>query len=452
MIPDVSHVMLSRIQFSVTAMFHILWPVLIIGLSLYLVGVEVAWHKTGDRSFYQQARFWQKLFFLALAMGVVSGIPLEFQFGTNWSVFSRVGGDIFGHMLGFEAAMAFMLEATFLGIMAYGWNRVSSRTHLFSTAVVAFGASLSAFWIMVANSWMQTPRGGEFVDGRFVMVDTLKAVFNPDIVWSFSHMWFACLEITIFVVGGISAWNLLRGRSTRFFLRSFKIAAAAAVLVTPLQIYLGDGSGRMIHETQPAKLAAIEAHWKTNPPGKGADWKILAWPEPERERNAWALEVPGGLSLLLTHSLTGQVRGLRDIPERNRPPVWLPYYAFRVMIAIGFGLFFLMVWTLWSWFRGWLREAAVAGQRGLLRAWIAALPLSYLAMEAGWITREVGRQPWVIYGVLRTGEATSVLPPSAVWTSLLVISGAYAALFAVFLWLARRIILQGPGEEAQEAR
>jgi len=448
MIPEISHVLLSRIQFSVTAMFHILWPVLIIGLSLYLVGMQAAWHRTGDRSFYQQARFWQKLFFLALAMGVISGIPLEFQFGTNWSVFSRVGGDIFGHMLGFEAAMAFMLEATFLGIMAYGWNRVSSRTHLFATAVVAFGASLSAFWIMVANSWMQTPRGGEFVNGRFVMTDTLQAVFNPDIVWSFSHMWFACLEITVFVVGGISAWNLLRGRSTRFFLRSFKIAAAAAVVVAPMQVFLGDGAGRMIHETQPAKLAAIEAHWQTNPPGEGADWKILAWPDPERERNAWALEVPDGLSLLLTHSPTGKVRGLREIPPENRPPVWLPYYSFRVMIGIGFGLVLLMGWTAYAWYRGRLREAAVAAQGGLLRAWIVALPLSFLAMEAGWITREVGRQPWIIYGVLRTEEATSVLPAGAVWTSLLAISGVYAALFAVFLWLAGRIVAAGPEADA----
>ena len=450
--PSISPVLLSRIQFSFTAMFHILWPVLIIGMSLYLVAVEALWIKTQNRDYYRQARFWQKLFFLALAMGVISGIPLEFQFGTNWSEFSRAGGDIFGHMLGFEAAMAFMLEATFLGIMAYGWDRVSPKMHLFSTAVVAFGASLSAFWIMVANSWMQIPRGGEFINGRFVMTDSLQAIFNPDIFWSFSHMWFACLEISLFVIGGISGWYILRGRQTSFFLRSFKIAALAAVVVTPLQIYLGDGSGQVVGQTQPTKLAAMEAHWETNPPGQGADWKILAWPDSKNQENRWALEVPYGLSLIMTHSLTGQVKGLRAFPKQNQPPVWVPFYSFRIMLAIGTALFALMLWTLWTWRKGGLKPETASSQAWLFRAWILAIPLSYIAMETGWITREVGRQPWIIFGVQRTSEAVSPLSAGPVWWSLLTLAGLYLILLGVFLWLASRIIAAGPDTDPEEAQ
>jgi cytochrome d ubiquinol oxidase subunit I len=350
-------------------------------------------------------------------------------------------------MLGFEAAIAFMLEATFIGIMAYGWNRVTPGMHLFSTAVVAFGASLSAFWIMVANSWMQVPRGGEFVDGRFMMTDTLKAIFNPDIFWSFSHMWFACLEISLFVIGGISAWYILGNRDTDFFLRAFKIAAIAAIIVTPAQIYLGDGSGQVVAEEQPAKLAAIEAHWETNPPGEGAGWNILAWPDPAEERNSFAIEVPYGLSLIMTHSLTGQVQGLKEFPPKNRPPVAITFYSFRIMFAIGGALFLLMLWTVWVWRRGGLQRDTAPGQRWLMRAWMAAIPLSYIAMEAGWITREVGRQPWVIYGVLRTGEGASPLPAGPIWWSLISLALLYLALLAVFFWLARRMLSTGPETE-----
>jgi len=449
--PNLSPVLLSRIQFSFTAMFHILWPVLIIGMSLYLVAVEALWIKTKDRAYLLQARFWQKLFFLALAMGVISGIPLEFQFGTNWSEFSKAGGDIFGHMLGFEAAMAFMLEATFLGIMAYGWDRVSPKMHLFATAMVAFGASLSAFWIMVANSWMQIPRGGEFINGQFVMTDSLQAIFNPDIFWSFTHMWFACLEISLFVIGGLSGWYILKGRHTSFFLRSFKIAALAAIVVTPLQIYLGDGSGQVVGEVQPTKLAAMEAHWKTNPVGEGADWKVLAWPDPANQENRWALEVPYGLSLIMTHSLTGQVEGLRSFPRENQPPVWVPFYAFRIMIAIGAGLFLLMLWTVWVWRKGGLQAETAPAQRKLFTAWMLAIPLSYVAMETGWITREVGRQPWIIFGVQRTSEAASPLPAGPIWWSLLTLGGLYLLLFMVFLWLAGRIMSAGPETDHKEA-
>jgi cytochrome bd ubiquinol oxidase subunit I len=438
------HLLLSRVQFAFTAMYHILWPVLTIGLSLYLVLMEALWLKTTQELYYRQYRFWMKVFLLNLTMGVVTGIPMEFQFGTNWSVFSRTGGDIFGHLLGFEAAMAFMLEATFLGVMAFGWHRVPPGVHLFATCMVALGASLSAFWIMVANSWMQTPAGGVFQQGRFVLQNSFESIFNADTFWAFSHMWTACLEITVFVLGGISAWYLAKGLHVEFFLRTFKIALAAGLLVTPLQIGLGDGSGREVAQTQPTKLAGIEAHWQTNRPGEGAAWNLLAWPNEEKQANDWAIQIPYGLSLITTHSFSGQVKGLREFPRDDQPPVVLPFYAFRIMLAAGFGLFFLVLWTLWVWIRGRLRQGNLQAQKKLFYAWMLALPLSYLAMEAGWVTREVGRQPWIIYGVQRTREAATPLPAEAVASSSLVFVAVYALLFAVFLLFFRRILLKGP--------
>ena len=446
-------VFLSRVQFGITAMFHILWPVLTIGLGIFLVIVEALWLKTGNREYLRQARFWTRLFLLNFSVGVVTGIPMEFQFGTNWSVFSAAGGDFFGHMLGFEAAMAFMLEATFLGIMIFGWNRVPPRMHLFATSMVALGGTLSAFWIMVANSWMHTPTGGFFENGRFVITDHMAAIFNPDMPWGVSHMWVASIETSLFVIGGISAWYLKKGRFTDFFLKSFKMAVIGAVVVTPLQVWLGDGSGRAVYEHQPAKLGAIEAHWKTNPPGEGAPWKLVAWPDPGGQRNLWELDVPNGLSLLLTHTTTGTVRGLTDFPVEDQPPVAVPFYAFRVMIACGGALFLLMVWTLLAWRKGDLTAQRIEGRKRLLGAWMAAVPLCYLAVEAGWITREVGRQPWMLYGLLRTGDSATSLHAATVGASLLTFSVVYPLLFVLFLFFARRVLLKGPEEaEGQDSR
>lgn len=444
-------VTLSRVQFALTAMFHIIWPVATIGLSLFLVFVEFRWVRTRHEAYYRHARFWSRLFFLNVAVGVVTGIPLEFEFGTNWSAFSRAGGDFFGHMLGFEAAMAFMLEASFIGIMIFGWKKVAPAVHLFATAMVAFGASLSAFWIMVANSWMQTPRGGFFDQGKFIIVSHWEAIFNPDMVWSVTHMWVAALEISLFVVGGVSAWYLYKQRHTAFFLSSFKWAAVAAVVITPLQIGLGDGSGRAAYLYDPTKLAAFEAHWHTNPPGEGASFSVLAWPDPEREDNLWSIEIPALLSLLTTHTTTGQIRGLRGFPRDERPPIALPYYAFRIMVAVGMALLLLMLWTLRVWRRGGLDAERVSAQKWLLRAWMAALPLSYLAMETGWVTREVGRQPWVIHGLLRTSQAASPVFPGMVASSLTAFALVYALLLILFFFFAGRILARGPDPQTEAA-
>lgn len=438
-------VILSRLQFAITTLFHILWPVLTIGLSLFLVVTESLWLRTEDVAWYHHTRFWGRLFLLNFGVGVVTGLPLEFEFGTNWAVFSTTAGGFFGNMLGFEGAMAFMLEAGFLGIMMFGWQRVPRAMHLTATVMVAFGASMSAFWILVANSWMQTPAGGHMANGRFVVDSYLNAIFNPDMPWGVSHMWVACLETSLFVIGGASAWHLLSGRDIAFFRRSFLLAASLAVIVTPLQIWLGDGSGKIVFQDQPAKGAAIEGHWNTNPSGQPAAWAVIAWPDKTQQRNDWQVTIPGALSLLATRSLTGQVIGLRTFSPSDQPPLLpLIFYAFRIMAGIGFALFFLMLWTGWAAVRGRLRTETIGDQKLLLRAWVAAIPLGYIAVDMGWIVREVGRQPWVIYGLLRTSDAVSNLTPASVGfttVGFFLIDSLLLVIFVLFAW---RIVRSGP--------
>lgn len=258
-------VALSRMQFALTAIFHMLWPVLTTGMGIYLVVVEGLWLKTRNPDYYHHARFWAKLYVLNFGIGVASGLPMEFQFGTNWAPFSEAVGDFFGSILGFEASMAFMLEAGFLGIMLFGWERVNSKIHYFATIMVAFGANLSTFWILAANSWLQSPAGGEFVSGKFIVDDYFRAILNPFMFISVSHMFFATLETSLFVIGGISAWYILNNRHAAFFDRSLKIVVAVAIAVTPLQIYIGHLSAEQVAHYQPTKLAAMEAKWETSP-------------------------------------------------------------------------------------------------------------------------------------------------------------------------------------------
>ena len=436
---------LSRAQFAMTAVFHILWPILTISLSAFLVLVEALWIKTGDVMYYRQARFWSKLLVLNFAVGVVSGIPMEFQFGTNWAGFSQYSGQFIGNILGFEGAMAFMLEAGFVGVMLLGWGRVPRGVHLFATGMVALGSSISAFWIMVANSWMQTPAGYAVVDGKIEVTNYLAAIFNPDMVWGVSHMWVAAIETGMFVIAGISAYNLFRKRHPEFFARSFKIALAVLVIAAPLQIWLGDSSGVSVFETQPAKGAAIEGHWHTNAPGTGASWSLLAWPDKAAQRNDWSLEVPGMLSVLGTHTLHGQVKGLTDFRPEDQPPmIPLLYYAFRVMAGIGFCFMLLAFWTVYALRKTRGSLDALLARRKLLLAWVLCIPLPYVAVEAGWIVREVGRQPWVVYGLLRTSQAASTVAPSSVSLSMAMFFAFYVVLLVTFFVLARRWLRNGP--------
>ena len=436
---------LSRLQFAVTTAFHITFPTLTIGLGVFLVVLEGLWLKTGDLIYFRHFRFWSGLFAVNFAVGVVSGIPLEFQFGANWGPFSATVGNFFGQILGFEGTMAFMLESAFLYIMLFGWKRVGPKMHYFATIMVAFAASLSAFWILVANSWMQTPSGGHLAGGIFVVDDYLAAVFSPDLPLAFSHMYLACLAVTIFVVGAVSGVFLLTGRHTAFFLRSFKFAAVAALVVAPLQGFVGDLNGQEIGRLQPAKVAAIESHWDTNKPGEGAPWNMLAWPDAKNECNAFAITIPYALSLLITHSPTGIVPGLKDFPKEDRPPILLPFYSFRLMVGVGGMMVAVMAWTLYWWRKGLLTPARSRENRPLYLAWVALAAGAYLAVVMGWITREVGRQPWLAYGLIRRAEGHSAnLSAAHVGLSLVGFLVAYSLLTVAFLYFMGKLLRKGP--------
>ena len=440
-----AYVILSRLQFAITTEFHILWPVLTIGLSLFLVVTEAMWLRTKDIAWYHHARFWGRLFLLNFGVGVVTGIPLEFEFGTNWAPFTKVAGGFFGNMLGFEGAMAFMLEAGFLGIAMFGWQRTPRPVHLFATCMVALGASLSEFWILVANSWLQTPAGGRMENGQYVVHDLAAAIFSPNMPWGVAHMEIAALETSLFVIGGISAWFVLKGRETPFFRRSMLLAIGLSVVIAPLQIWLGDSSGKSVFANQPAKGAAIEGFWETNPPGTSASWSLVAWPDKAKQRNDWSVEVPGALSFLANGKFGTQVTGLKAFPPRDQPSA-LPviFYAFRIMAGIGVALFLLMLWSLWAWWRGQLKPEAITKNRWLLRAWVASIPLGYIAVDMGWGVREVGRQPWVIYNILRTEQGASVLPTGSVVFSVVGFTLLYVVLYVAFIIFALRTIRKGP--------
>ena len=438
---------LSRMQFALTAIFHMLWPVLTTGMGIYLVVVEILWLKTKNPDYYYHARFWSKLYVLNFGIGVATGIPMEFQFGTNWAPFSEATGDFFGSILGFEASMAFMLEAGFLGIMLFGWERVNPYVHLFSTVMVAFGANLSTFWILIANSWMQTPTGGEFIEGKFIVHDYFQAMFNPFMRISVLHMFFATLETSLFVIGGISAWYILKGRNTAFFARSFKIVLRCAIAVAPIQIYVGHISAEQVYHYQPTKLAAMEARWETIPAGEGGDWSLLALPNDKAEKNDFEIAVPEALGLILElkTKLSEPVQGLKSFaPEDRLHQIGLIYYAFRIMIAIGFFLAALMLWSTWQWWRGKFSDENISAQKWLMRAWIFAAPLGYIATDSGWIVRCVGRQPWTVYGEIRTIDAASHIPAEEVFASLTGFVALYSLLLATTLYFGRRIILEGP--------
>lgn len=440
-------VVLSRLQFAVTAIFHMLWPVLSTGMAIYLVILEGIWLKTRNPDYYYHARFWSKIYVLNFGIGVATGIPMEFQFGTNWAPFSEAVGNFFGSVIGFEASWAFMLEAAFLGIMLFGWERVNPVIHFFSTVMVAFGANLSTLWILSANSWMQTPAGGEMVDGKFIVSDYFQAIFNPFMAVSVSHTFLGTLETSLFVIGGISAWYIFKKRQEAFFSKAFKIALAAAIAVAPLQIYVGHLSAEQVYEYQPSKLAAMEAQWNSTPAGQPADWSLVALPNEKAEKNDWEIVIPNGLGYILElkKNLTEPVLGLKEWKPEDRPHlVGLIYYSFRIMIAIGFFLAGLMLISTVQWIRGKLSPENIAQQRWLMLGWIFAAPLGYIAVESGWIVRCVGRQPWIVYGEIRTVDAASNVPATNVLTSLTGFTIVYSLLFVATLYFGSRIIRQGP--------
>jgi cytochrome bd ubiquinol oxidase subunit I len=432
------HLLLSRMQFAVTTMFHILFPVLTIGLSLYLVVIEALWLAGGEEIYYRLYRFWVKIFSINFGVGVVSGIVLEFEFGTNFSRFSESVANVFSPLLAFEALTAFFLEAGFLGIMLFGWHRVPRSIHFLATCLVAAGSSFSAFWIMAANSWMQTPAGFRLENTTFMVTDFVSAIFNPSFPVRLSHMVVAAYESSVFAVAGISAFFLLRGQNVDFYRRSLSLALLMAAAFAPLQVYVGDANGRMIHQCQPAKLAAIEGLWETNTRG-GAPFSVVAFPDMEKERNSFEISIPNGTSLLVTHSLDGRVRGLKEFPPEDRPNASVIFWTFRIMVAIGFIYFFVMIWTAFLWAKGRLYES-----RPFLLTLVLIQPLGFLAVELGWITTEMGRQPWLVYNLLRTPQGLSPIHPGNVAWSLIFFFIIFAVIGTSYFFFVFKTLRSGP--------
>ncbi len=431
-------VLLSRIQFAVTTLFHILFPTLTIGLSVFLVVVEFLWIRTKEEIYYRLYRFWVKFFAVNFGVGVVTGIVLEFEFGTNFSGFSQAAGNIIAPLMAFEVMTAFFLESGFLGIMLFGWNRVGRHMHFLATSLVAIGTILSSFWILAANSWMQTPAGYKLVGGTFMVTDFSAAIFNPSTVVRMLHMSTAALETSAFVVAGVSAYYLLSGGHGILFRRSLAIALIMAALFAPIQMIIGDLSARMVVRHQPVKLAAMEAHWETNQEG-GAPFVVAALPDVKAEKNVFEISIPNGLSLLATHSLHGRVTGLKEFPRENRPSVSLLFVTFRIMIAIGTLLALVIAWGFFLW-----RKGALYGYRPFLWTLFITHPLGFLAVETGWITTEAGRQPWLVFGLMRTADGISPIPAGNVIWSLSLFLIIFAAIGSVYAYFVLRTIRLGP--------
>ncbi|MDX9786075.1 MAG: cytochrome ubiquinol oxidase subunit I [Desulfobacterales bacterium] len=429
---------LSRLQFGLTTAFHILFPTLTIGLAVYLVIVEFLWLRTKKEIYFRMYRFWVKVFAVHFAVGVVSGITLEFEFGTNFARFSQAVGNVLGPLFAYEGMTAFFLEAGFLGVMLFGWKRVSPIVHFMSTCLVALGASFSAFWIMAANAWMQTPTGYTFEQGVFKVTRFWEVIFNPALPTHLSHMLMASYETAAFAVAGISAFFLLKKTHIPFYRKSMGLALIMAALFAPLQVLIGDLRGQNVAQYQPAKLAAMEAHWETNTTG-GAAFVAFALPDMAAEKNRYALTIPNGLSLLITHSLEGQIQGLKEFPKTDRPNAAVLFWSFRIMVAIGFLFAGVILWAALLWWRKRLFDT-----RWFLWALVAIQPLGFLATILGWVTSEMGRQPWVVYGVMRTADSVSPIAAGNVAWSLSVFVLFFGLVGVSYFYYILKILHRGP--------
>jgi len=371
-------------------------------------------------------------------VGVVSGIVLEFEFGTNFARFSQSAANVFAPLMAFEGLTAFFLEAGFIGIMLFGWQRVPKTIHFMATCLVALGANLSAFWIMAANSWMQTPAGYEMAQGKLMVTSFREAIFNPFLPSHLGHMLLASYQTAAFAVAGISAFFILRGRNVTFYRRSLGLALIMAAVWVPLQIFMGDYNGLKVARHQPVKLAALEAHWETNGEG-GAPFVVVAIPDMKEERNRLELAVPNLLSLLITRTFEGKVTGLKAFPPEDRPNVPILFWAFRVMVAIGFLYLFIMLWAALLW-----KRKRLFSSRRFLWVLVAMQPLGFIATETGWIVTEVGRQPWVVYGLIRTSNTVSPIPAGNVVWSISLFLLFFALIGASYFYYVLTTLRRGP--------
>ena len=436
---------LARLQFAFTVSFHIIFPAFSIGLASYLAVLEGLWLWTGRQVYLDTFKYWLKIFAVTFAMGVVSGIVMSYQFGTNWSVFSDKTGPVLGPLMGYEVLSAFFLEAGFLGVMLFGLQRVGKGLHFTATVIVAVGTLLSAFWILSVNSWMHTPAGYAFNDvGQFIPVDWWEVVFNPSFPYRLVHMVLAAYLTTAFVVGAVGAFHLIRDRNNESAQVMFSMAMWMALLVAPLQVVAGDMHGLNTLEHQPAKIAAMEGHYETK---KGAPLILFGIPDDEAERVDYAVEIPKLGSYILTHDWDGELKGLKAWPKDERPPAEWVFWSFRIMVGIGFLMVLIGAWSLVQRLRGQLYASPL-----LQTAAIAMGPSGFIAVLAGWITTEVGRQPYTVYGILRTSDSISPVDAPAVATSLAVFAVVYFIVFGAGVFYLLRMMgkTPEPGEPGPE--
>ena len=430
---------LARIQFAFTVSFHFFFPAFSIGLASYLMVLEGLWLKTGKQLYLDLFKYWLKIFAIAFAMGVVSGIVMSYQFGTNWAVFSDRAGPVIGPLMAYEVLTAFFLEAGFLGVMLFGMKRVGRKLHFAATCMVALGTFVSAFWILSVNSWMQTPAGFEMgANGQFLPGESWwDIVFNPSFPYRLVHTVMAAYLTTAFVVGGVGAWHLLKDRGNDHARTMFSMAMWMAALVTPLQIFAGDMHGLNTLEHQPQKVMAMEGHFQSHP--NGAPLILFGIPDSEAKTVRYAIEIPKASSLILKHDPNAPLAGLDTIPDDEEPPVGVVFWSFRVMVGIGFAMLGMGAWSLLARKRGKLYE-----WHWLHRAALVMAPSGFVAVLAGWITTEVGRQPYVIYGLLRTADAASPLDAPAVAASLLAFILVYFTVFGAGVWYILHIMKNPP--------
>jgi len=426
---------LSRIQFAANISFHILFPTITIALCWFLLFFKVQYNRTNDEVWMRIYRFWVKIFALTFALGVVSGITMSFQFGTNWPGYMKIVGNIAGPLLGYEVLTAFFLEATFLGIMLFGINRVSNRIHTLATFLVAFGTSMSAFWIIALNSWMQTPTGFEMRDGVAHPVDWLEIIFNPSMPYRLAHMLTASGITAGFLIAGISAYRILREDHKPAPHRALKAAVFALAFLVPLQVLLGDMHGLNTLHHQPAKIAAMESVWHTE---KGAPLILFAVPDEKTQSNLFALEIPRGASLILGHDLNAEIKGLNEFPNAH-PPVKPLFFGFRIMVGMG------MLMLLVSWVAVWqyIRKKELSPL--MLKVFLGMTFSGWVATLAGWYVTEIGRQPYLVTGILKTADAVTQLPSHNVGTSLTLYLLLYAFLLTAYIRtlfvMARKAVL-----------
>jgi len=437
---------LSRIQFAFTVAFHYIYPPLSIGLGLLLVIMEGMYLRTRDKQYEQMTRFWIKIFALTFGIGVATGIVMEFEFGTNWATYSRYVGDVFGSALAAEGIFAFALESGFLGVLLFGWNRVKPVVHFISTIGVFLGSAFSAVWIVVANSWQQTPAGyhivGEGIEARAEITDFWAMVFNPSSMERLMHVWIGAFLAGAFLVLSVHAYYILKGRSVELSKKAFKIALGVATVFSLAQLATGHKSADGVAENQPAKLAAFEGHFDSL---AAADLYLFGWVDKE-EQKVTGLKVPGGLSFLVDWDVNTPVKGLNYFPEEDRPTALNAIFQFyHLMVAIGMVLIALTLFASFQWWRGKLFD-----RRWLLWVFVFAVLLPNIANQVGWFSAEMGRQPWVVYGLLRTSDALSkVVTANQVLFSLIMFFVIYALLFALFLYLLNKKIHAGPESAAK---